>query len=203
MYPNGNLLIRPLLLASFLLLVSLLWIFYKRVYKEMLGISRWTAAALWSDSSVTGWGGCCEPLWICSVCHHLSIRLLPLLSLRWRGPGSKAAEATVFVGCRGADLCWVTNILASRCLSSADILGLSFCPLGRSRESAVGKGRLRWVHISWPLATDTCIETAEPRPKPGMTVPSTVKGILFITSERPSICGRFLFTTSHVEPPPI
>lgn len=33
--------------------------------------------------------------------------------------------------------------------------------------------------------------------------PSTVKVIVFITSELPSICGRYLLTTLHLQPPPL
>lgn len=162
-YPSGNLLIRPIRWALFLFHISLFII--SCMYKENLDISRWTGVALWFDSSVTGLGACYELLWICRVCHHLLIRLLPLLSLRWRWSGSKAAETTVFILNRGADPCSMTNLLASRCLSSTDIfVGLcAFCPLGRSRECScvkrwaqAGAHRLAFGH--WHMRRDRRVE---------------------------------------------
>lgn len=67
---------------------------------------------------------------------------------------------------------------------------LHFCPLERSGEPAVEKGRLRWVCTGWPLATDTCVSRVLTQTR--SDIPSTVKV---------SLDSVFLIS-SRMHPPP-
>lgn len=54
--------------------------------------------------------------------------------------------------------------------------------------------------VDWAVVSDASTEATEPQPETrGL---STVKVVVFITHELPSICGCYLFTTLHLQRPP-
>lgn len=75
---------------------------------------------------------CCES---CRVCHHLLIKL-PSLLVRTRTGEEGGRNDCLLILNRGADPHAVTNLLASRCLSSTDIF-VHLCAFMSFRE----KGR--------------------------------------------------------------